>query len=313
MSSVGGPTPNISGAAASRSEQADTVAENKINKAAQKADRQIDSITSLTQAATTSTAARLTKGKQKLSDRADKAKNTQKAKKAKKSEKAKSKAEAETKKADSYDDNWELSDDENLEEFKKSLKDNMSHEEILNKAKTTFNDISLVDEALDYLIESVGDNPEFKTKLENAKDLLNVDEEDHRNILAGKNMGSIARDFARSGDGSKTPTELRKIYRTVTRSPQTAHQLFDFLSKDMSYKELSTTIKFLQSSLGADLKADANSKEPAKLADTLKELKKFQFIKGVFVTFEKSTATAKSMFKVMTTQFNKLKDKISNK
>ena len=125
------------------------------------------------------------------------------------------------------------SNKENPELLKKSLlllkstiSKNDSAEDILKKVLDFYPDKSLADDALKFLLKtSSGD---LANKIQLAKDNLN--KHFQREIVAGKNIATQAREFSKEGLGS--PTALRDIYRDVTGTPRTANTLFEEFSNN---------------------------------------------------------------------------------
>ena len=302
-----------------KAQAADNLSEKNIA-SGQKQDRQIDSKARIIDAALVSVGARDTTAK----------KNTNQPLR-KKTERIREAAKIKSKKGskNDYKDDFKYQPSENyikkaalrlaesnyefnaelLEEFRKSLApghDKSQHpQDILDLTIATFEDVSLADEALDFLLETTNQDPELQEKIQKAKNDLNLQYQEK--ILAGRNMGSIARKFARKGLG--TPTELREMYRDIIEHPKTAHQLFDILYKEMTYEDLMTTIKFLQSSLGADLSKDVHSKSAPELIATVNEVKKLRTIKTAFSTFKNRISTMKSMFNNTIENFKKIINK----
>lgn len=95
-----------------------------------------------------------------------------------------------------------------------------SVEDVLRKLREAYIDMSLADEALDFLLETA--DPALRTVLQQAKAELNRLYE--REIKSGRNMGAQARNFSSQGLGS--PTALRDLYRNITGNPRDANTLF---------------------------------------------------------------------------------------
>ncbi len=155
-----------------------------------------------------------------------------------------------------------------------------SAEEILRKVLESYPDFSLADEALDFLIEtSSGDLLE---RVRKAKEDLNASY--GRQVRAGRNMGTQAREFAAQGLGS--PTGLRDIYRDITGNPREASTLFSELSDKFTYGKMKTVINFLLHALGADLKSKGPSIATAELHRLMTEARNLQAILWVYRFFQ---------------------------
>jgi type III secretion protein W len=157
---------------------------------------------------------------------------------------------------------------------------NDSAEEILRKLLEVYFDVSLADEALDFLIESADAN--MQEVLKQAKEELNRRYE--REIRAGRNMALQARNFSSQGLGS--PTALRDLYRGVTANPRDAYTLFQELSSKYPFEKMKAIIDFMLHSLGADVKAKGPSIAKAELHRLMTETKNMQAILGVFRYFQ---------------------------
>ncbi|MBN4066945.1 type III secretion system gatekeeper subunit SctW [Simkania negevensis] len=184
------------------------------------------------------------------------------------------------KKADSYEeDNSELSSDE-LVDLWEGIDDDDNAEKILSKIEDYYDDPSLVDEVLDFLSET----KEGDVQEEVAKAKEQLSKEQGREVRAGRNMGATSREYAEKELG--TPSELRELYRDITGNPREKNELFDELSDQYNYDQLKDVIKFLLSSLGADMKADGPSIERSKLTLFFSETRMLQAILGVYRFFQ---------------------------
>ncbi len=154
-----------------------------------------------------------------------------------------------------------------------------SVEDIVRKLKETFQDISLADEALDFLLETA--DADMRFTLEKAKEELN--RLYGREIRAGRNMGIQARNFSAQGLGSSTA--LRDLYREVTSNPRDAHTLYQELSSKFPFEKIKTVIDFMLHSLGADVKAKGPSISREDLQRMMGETRNMQAILGVFKFF----------------------------
>jgi type III secretion protein W len=154
-----------------------------------------------------------------------------------------------------------------------------SVEDIIRKLREAYTDLSLVDEALDFLIET--SEPSIKALLQQAKSELNRLYE--REIKSGRNMGTQARNFSSQGLGS--PTALRDIYRDITGTQRDANTLFQELSNKYPFDKMKSAIDFVLHSIGADIKAKGPSIPRAELQKYLSETRNMQAILGVYKYF----------------------------
>ena len=155
-----------------------------------------------------------------------------------------------------------------------------SVDDILRKLLEVYSDLSLADEALDFLIESADAN--MQEVLKKSKEELNRRYE--REIRAGRNMAIQARNFSSQGLGS--PTALRDLYRGVTANPRDAYTLFQELSSKYPFEKMKAIIEFMLHSLGADVKAKGPSIAKGELHRLMTETKNMQAILGVFRYFQ---------------------------
>lgn len=169
------------------------------------------------------------------------------------------------------------------------IKEGDSMEDILKKVKDFYPDPTLADEALEFLLETT--DGELAKAVQAAKDQLN--KEAGREILAGKNMGALARTAAEKGLG--TPTSMRDLYRDITGNPRDSPTLFEELSKKYAFKDLQKVISFLLHSLGADMKAKGPSIPRAMLHTLLTETRSLQAILGVYRFFRSRMALVEKM------------------
>lgn len=158
------------------------------------------------------------------------------------------------------------------------IKPGDSPEEILKKVREFYEDVSLADEALDYLLETT--DGELYNSVLKAKEMLN--QEFGREVKAGRNIG----DIARSTQGIGTPTNLRDLYRDITINPRESTTLFNELNKNYAYNDLQKVIDFLLHSVGADLKSKGPSIPRGLLHNLLQETRTLQAILGVYNFFK---------------------------
>lgn len=164
--------------------------------------------------------------------------------------------------------------------LKGRIKPEDSPEEILTKVRSVYGDLSLADEALDFLIETA--DPNLISKLKEAKERLNATYA--REIKAGRNMGAQAREFAKEGLGSAV--SLRDLYRDITGSPRDALKLFDELTSKFHFEKMKSVITFLLHSLGSDLKSKGSSIPHGELKKLIDDTRSLQGILGVFRFFQ---------------------------
>lgn len=175
--------------------------------------------------------------------------------------------------------NYELNA-QTLKILRSQIPINSTPEEILEKVLAVYADPALADEALEFLIQvAVG---EFAAAAREARKRLH--ESRKREIIAGRNMGAYAREFAQEGLGS--PTSLRDLYREITGKPREPLVLFEELAERFRYAKLKTVIHFLLHSLGSDLKAKGSSIERGELKRLIDETRSLQGILGVFRFFQ---------------------------
>ncbi len=163
-------------------------------------------------------------------------------------------------------------------------------EEVLNKTMRVYNDQSLADEALDFLIEtSEGD---LQNTLKIAKEEFNRTY--GREIVAGRNIGAQAREFSKEGLGS--PTSLRDLYRDITGTAREPLKLFEELTEKFRYDKLATVISFLLHSLGADMKSKGPSIVRPELLRLISDTRSLQGILGIFRFFQSRMPSINRLF-----------------
>lgn len=163
--------------------------------------------------------------------------------------------------------------------LRQSIKGDDSKEEILKKLMDFYPDVSLRDEALEYLLET--SDGELARKLGELKQELN--QEFGREIVAGRNIHIQAREAATQELG--TPTTMRDMYRDITGNPRDAATLFDELAAKFGYKELKKVADFLLHSMGSDMNSKGPSIERAELQRLFSEVRNMQAILGVYRFF----------------------------
>lgn len=171
-----------------------------------------------------------------------------------------------------------------------SLRESDKYNDIIRKVLEFYSDPTLADEALDFLYETT--SGDLQREVLKAKEALNA--QYAREIKAGKNIKAEAKEFSEIGLGSATG--LRDLYRDVTGTARTAHELFDELAKKFNYEQLKTAIKFLFHSLGSDLKAKGPSISRAELLKLIEDTKILQAILGIYRFFESRMNLINSQF-----------------
>lgn len=161
--------------------------------------------------------------------------------------------------------------------LREQIKPGDTKDDILQKMKNFYPDVSLADEALEFLLETT--EGELRNQILEAKKELN--ETHGREIIAGRNIG----DLARQTEGLGTPTTLRDLYRDITGTPRSATTLFDELATRYHFKELKKVFKFLFHSLGTDMKSKGPSIARGELHRLMQETRTLQAILGVYRFF----------------------------
>ena len=164
--------------------------------------------------------------------------------------------------------------------LRQRLKGQDPPEDLLKQISEVYGDASLVDEALDFLIETA--DPDTVANFKKAKQLLN--EQAPREIKAGKNMGAIAREFSK--EGLATPVSLRDMYKDITGTAREPLALFNELTEKFRYEKMKTAIDFLLHSLGRDLRAKGPSIPRQELRRLIDDVRSLQGILGVFRFFQ---------------------------
>jgi type III secretion protein W len=177
-----------------------------------------------------------------------------------------------------------------LTALRENIKPDDSVEDILRKVREFYPDVSLADEALEFLLETT--EGELARKVQEARDTFNA--EFGRDIVAGRNIGQQARQAAEKGLG--TPTTMRDLYRDITANPRDSATLFEELSNRYAFKELKKVADFLLHSLGADLKSKGPSIPRGLLHRLLEETRSLQAILGVYRFFRTRMNLMGSLF-----------------
>lgn len=182
------------------------------------------------------------------------------------------------------------------------IKPDDTAEDILKKVLEFYPDVSLADEALEFLLETT--EGELREQVVEAREILNRDS--GREIIAGRNVGPVAREA--SDKGLDTPTNLRDLYRDVTGNPRDSNTMFEELSQKYAFKELKKVIDYLLHSLGADMKSQGPSIPRGMLHRLFTETRSLQAILGVYRFFRNRMHLMESLFEKdgleMPTQLN---------
>ncbi len=177
-----------------------------------------------------------------------------------------------------------------LQMLREAIKPGDTKEEILKKIQEFYPDVSLADEALEFLLETT-DGELYRT-IQEAKQDFNALY--GREIIAGRNISAQARQAAEKGLG--TPTNLRDLYRDITANPRESSLLFEELANRYSFKELKKVIDFLLHSLGADMKAKGTSIPRGLLHRLFTETRSLQAILGVYRFFKGRMGLMEKLF-----------------
>lgn len=162
--------------------------------------------------------------------------------------------------------------------LRERIKPGDTKEDILRILKDFYEDPTLADIALEFLLETTTD--ELKQTVEEAK--KDFENQFEREIKAGKNITEAALKASEKGLG--TPTSLRDMYRDITGHHRDPNTLFDELSNKYAFKELQKVINFLLHSIGADLKKGPSIPR-GQLHTLLTEVRSLQSILGVYRFF----------------------------
>ena len=177
-----------------------------------------------------------------------------------------------------------------LVDLRGAISDQDTAEEILDKILKYFPDVSLADEALNFLLEQT--DHALQEKVLEAKDHLS--KRFKREIEAGRNILRQAQEAARGGVGS--PTSLRDLYRDITGNPRDSNTLFQELSEKYAFKDLKKILDFLFHSLGDDLKSKGPSISPGLLHRLITEIRSLQAILGVYRFFRTRMKLIQKLF-----------------
>ncbi len=179
-----------------------------------------------------------------------------------------------------------------LQDLKASLKESSSEQEIFEKVSKAFEDPTLMDEALDYL-EQATTGP-LRGKISHVRQLLN--QENEREIIAGKNIDAAAKDYAARGL-APTATDLRNLYRDITGNPRDHETLFDELSTKYTFDNLKEIVKFLLQGMAFDMKSKGPSIPGAELIKLMSETRDLQSILWVYLFFKERMKMIRNQYK----------------
>lgn len=170
------------------------------------------------------------------------------------------------------------------------IKPGDTKDDILRKIKEFYSDVTLADEALEFLLETT--EGALNVAVQEAKEEFKQGFE--REIAAGRNIGTEARAAAEKGLG--TPTTLRDLYRDITGNPRDSTTLFEELSHRYGFEDLKKVVDFLLHSLGTDMKAKGPSIPRGQLHRLLTETRSLQAILGVYRFFKGRMHLMESLF-----------------
>lgn len=174
--------------------------------------------------------------------------------------------------------------------LRERIKPGMTSKEIQETIDEFYSDPTLADDVMDFLEDTT--EGELNQQVKQAKEELN--ESKGREIVAGRNISTQAREAAEKGLG--TPTTMRDMYREMTGNPRDANTMFGELSQKYAFQELKKVVGFLLHSLGADLKAKGSSIPRGELHNLLTETRTLQAIMGVYRFFQKRMGLMEKMF-----------------
>lgn len=178
-----------------------------------------------------------------------------------------------------------------LQLLREKVKPDSSAEDIQEVLDEFYPDPMLADDAMEFLLDT--SEGELHQQVQEAKDNLN--ESKGREIVAGRNISTQARQASEKGLG--TPTGLRDMYRDVTGNPRDSNTMFQELSDKYSFKEMHKVVKFLLHSLGSDLKSKGPSIPKGELHRLMSETRSLQAILGVYRFYKGRMGLMQKMFK----------------
>jgi len=174
--------------------------------------------------------------------------------------------------------------------LREQVKEGDSKEDILRKLAEFYPDPTLADEALEFLLKTT--KGDLADTIKEAK--KDFDQLHSREIIAGRNIGTEAREAA--GKGLGTADSLRDMYREITGNPRDSTTLFEELSTKYAFKDLKKVIDFMLHSLGADMKSKGPSIPRGLLHRLLTETRSLQAILGVYRFFRGRMRLVEKMF-----------------
>ncbi len=198
--------------------------------------------------------------------------------------------------ADSFQKRNREMKSELLMNLRAMIKAEDSPQDILNKTLKLFPDPALADEALEFIMATLGEDSESQKLLHvvtQARKKLN--NEQRREVVAGRNIQPAAHEYGDKKIGS--PTQLRNIYRDITGNPREPYDLFQELAAKYEYEQIKALIGFLLHSLGEDLNAKGSSIARAELVRLFTETRTLQAVLGVYRFFEGRMAMIVRFFK----------------
>lgn len=171
------------------------------------------------------------------------------------------------------------------------IKPGDTKEDILRKLAEFYPDVTLADEALEFLLGTT--EGELSETIKQAKD--EFDKLHAREIIAGRNISVLAREIA--GKGLGTAESMRDMYREITGNPRDSATLFEELSTKYAFKDLKKVVDFLLHSLGADMKSKGPSIPRGLLHRLFTETRSLQAILGVYRFFRGRMNLMEKMFR----------------
>ncbi|MBA3816793.1 MAG: hypothetical protein H0X29_09825 [Parachlamydiaceae bacterium] len=175
--------------------------------------------------------------------------------------------------------------------LRERIKPGDTKEDILRTLAEFYPDVSLGDEVLEFLFATT--EGELAETVKEAKE--EFDQLHAREIAAGRNIGTQARQAAEKGLG--TATSMRDMYREVTGNPRDSTTLFEELAAKYEFKDLKKVVDFLLHSLGADMKSKGPSIPRGMLHRLFTETRSLQAILGVYRFFRGRMRLVNKMFK----------------
>lgn len=179
-----------------------------------------------------------------------------------------------------------------LRALRQSLRNNLSAEEVLKNVTDVFSDVTLADEALEFLDKST--TGFLNNSVKKAREILN--ETKGREIIAGRNVDTVAKSFHKKGIG-ENPTELRELYRDVTGNPRDHNTLFSELSAKYDFDQLKLVVAFLLKGLAFDMKSKGPSIQQAELMILMTDVRNLQSILWVYLFFKSRMKLMRSLYK----------------